>query len=166
VWLHCLFSLVLLGPIYWLEGEASSLSLNVCRLDPHVKIFLIYSTVVRNRFWNSTGFFFIAWAFHYFPFFLMNRQLFLHHYLPAHLCSALVAGSVFNFIAGESINYPVSNPGPGMRRMPSARSDVGTRALIAFGLYMIPLLAMFVFLAPLTYGTPGYVFFPLFKRPH
>ena len=112
---------------------------------------------MRNRFWNSTGFFFVAWAFHYFPFYLMNRQLFLHHYLPAHLCSALVAGSVFNFIAGESINYPVSNPGPGMRRMPSARSDVGTRALIAFGLYMIPLFAMFVFLAPLTYGTPGYV---------
>jgi hypothetical protein len=44
-----------------------------------------------------------------------------------------------------------------MRRMPSARSDVGTKALIAFGLYMIPFLAMFVFLAPLTYGTPGYV---------
>lgn len=87
----------------------------------------------------------------------MSRQLFLHHYLPAHLCSALVAGSVFNFIAGESINYPVSKPGPGMRKMPTARSDVGTKALIAAGLYMIPFLAMFVFLAPLSYGTPGYV---------
>jgi dolichyl-phosphate-mannose-protein mannosyltransferase len=112
---------------------------------------------VRNRFWNSTGFFFIAWAFHYFPFFLMNRQLFLHHYLPAHLCSALVAGSIFNFIAGESINYPVSSPGPGMRRMPTARSDIGMKAVIAAGIYMIPLLGMFFFLAPLTYGTPGYV---------
>lgn len=110
---------------------------------------------VRNRLWNSTGFFFIGWAFHYFPFFLMSRQLFLHHYLPAHLCSALVAGSVFNFIAGESINYPVSTPGPGMRRMPTARSDVGTKALVAAGLYMIPFIAMFIFMAPLTYGTPG-----------
>lgn len=25
----------------------------------------------------------MAWCFHYFPFFLMGRQLFLHHYLPA-----------------------------------------------------------------------------------
>ncbi|KAG9053935.1 hypothetical protein FS842_006722 [Serendipita sp. 407] len=110
---------------------------------------------VRNRLWNSTGFFFIAWAFHYFPFFLMSRQLFLHHYLPAHLCSVLVTGSIFNFIAGESINFPVSAPGPGMRRMPTTHSDVGVKAIIAAGIYMIPYLAMFIFMAPLTYGTPG-----------
>jgi len=109
---------------------------------------------VRNRLWNSSGFFFIAWAFHYFPFYLMNRQLFLHHYLPAHLCSALVAGSVFNFIMGESVNYPISVPGPGMRRMPTARSDVGKNAWAMVAVYLIPLIAMFVFLAPLTYGIP------------
>lgn len=91
----------------------------------------------------------------------MNRQLFLHHYLPAHLCSALVAGSVFNFIAGESINYPVSHPGPGMRRMPTAISDVGLKAWIAFGVWMVPYLGIFVFLAPLTYGTPGYVLYSI-----
>lgn len=28
----------------------------------------------------------------------MGRQLFLHHYLPAHLASALVAGALFEFI--------------------------------------------------------------------
>ena len=87
----------------------------------------------------------------------MNRQLFLHHYLPAHLCSALVAGSVFNFIMGESINYPISVPGPGMRRMPAARSDVGRNAWVVVGVYLVPLIAMFVFLAPLTYGIPEYV---------
>ena len=87
----------------------------------------------------------------------MNRQLFLHHYLPAHLCSALVAGSVFNFIMGESINFPISIPGPGMRRMPAARSDVGKNAWVAVGVYLIPFIAMFAFLAPLTYGIPEYV---------
>lgn len=85
----------------------------------------------------------------------MNRQLFLHHYLPAHLCSTLVAGSIFSFIAGESINYPISVPGPGMRRMPTTRSDVGTKAVIAAAVFMLPYLGMFVFMAPLTYGTPG-----------
>lgn len=25
----------------------------------------------------------VGWFLHYFPFFLMNRQLFMHHYLPA-----------------------------------------------------------------------------------
>ncbi|PWA02991.1 hypothetical protein BB558_000852 [Smittium angustum] len=37
----------------------------------------------RAQYMNFTGFFGIGWAMHYFPFFLMGRQLFLHHYLPA-----------------------------------------------------------------------------------
>ncbi|ORX96579.1 glycosyltransferase family 39 protein [Basidiobolus meristosporus CBS 931.73] len=32
---------------------------------------------------NNGGFFSIGWALHFLPFFLMARQLFLHHYLPA-----------------------------------------------------------------------------------
>lgn len=38
---------------------------------------------LREYYELSGGFFFVAWGFHYFPFFLMDRQLFLHHYLPA-----------------------------------------------------------------------------------
>jgi dolichyl-phosphate-mannose-protein mannosyltransferase len=58
-------------------------------------------SAVRNRLYRSGGFFIIAWANHYFPFFLMSRQTFLHHYLPAHLFSALVAGVVTNFVVTE-----------------------------------------------------------------
>lgn len=29
------------------------------------------------------GFLVLGWFLHYFPFFLMSRQLFLHHYFPA-----------------------------------------------------------------------------------
>src|SRR5271155_2817815 len=57
------------------------------------------------RLYNSTGFFFLAWALHYFPFYLMGRQLFLHHYLPAHLASCLVTGALLEFIFNvEPIN--------------------------------------------------------------
>ena len=52
----------------------------------------------RSRLYNSTGFFFLAWATHYLPFYLMGRQLFLHHYLPAHLASCLVTGALLEFI--------------------------------------------------------------------
>ncbi|KAG0288852.1 hypothetical protein BGZ98_004090, partial [Dissophora globulifera] len=38
---------------------------------------------LREYYELSGGFFFMAWCFHYLPFFLMGRQLFLHHYLPA-----------------------------------------------------------------------------------
>ena len=58
----------------------------------------IHNTGTRSRLYNSTGFFFLAWLAHYIPFFIMGRQLFLHHYLPAHLASALVAGALVEFI--------------------------------------------------------------------
>jgi len=87
----------------------------------------------------------------------MNRQLFIHHYLPAHLCSALVAGAVLNFILSEAINYPISIPSSMTRLRPRQYSDLGLKALavvLGFNAIMIP---VFLFLAPLTYGTPGYV---------
>ncbi|KAH9853332.1 glycosyltransferase family 39 protein [Lenzites betulinus] len=44
------------------------------------------------------GFLFIGWALHYLPFYLMARQLFLHHYLPALYFSILLACSVFDLV--------------------------------------------------------------------
>ena len=87
----------------------------------------------------------------------MNRQLFIHHYLPAHLCSALVAGAVFNFILSESINYPISIPSSITRLRPRQYSDLGINALGALLAFNIIFIAMFLFIAPLTYGSPGFV---------
>ncbi|KAF9946117.1 hypothetical protein BGZ72_000667 [Mortierella alpina] len=44
------------------------------------------------------GFFFMAWAFHYLPFFLMERQLFLHHYLPALYFAILLLSVTFDLV--------------------------------------------------------------------
>ncbi|KAM0786715.1 hypothetical protein ACM66B_002157 [Microbotryomycetes sp. NB124-2] len=38
----------------------------------------------------------LGWALHYFPFFLMGRQLFLHHYLPALYFAILLLAIVFD----------------------------------------------------------------------
>ncbi len=59
---------------------------------------IVWGTGTRSRLYNSTGFFFLAWAAHYLPFYLMGRQLFLHHYLPAHLASCLVTGALLEFV--------------------------------------------------------------------
>ncbi|KAI9323158.1 Dolichyl-phosphate-mannose-protein mannosyltransferase-domain-containing protein [Dichotomocladium elegans] len=37
---------------------------------------------LRNFFERSAGFYVMGWALHYVPFYIMGRQLFLHHYLP------------------------------------------------------------------------------------
>ncbi|KAJ2629001.1 hypothetical protein H4R22_003574 [Coemansia sp. RSA 1290] len=38
---------------------------------------------LRKQYFSSAGFFTLAWLCHYLPFFLMPRELFLHHYFPA-----------------------------------------------------------------------------------
>ena len=44
------------------------------------------------------GFLFIGWVLHYAPFFLMGRQLFLHHYFPALYFAILLSCSIFDLI--------------------------------------------------------------------
>ncbi|GAA5848504.1 hypothetical protein JCM9279_006585 [Rhodotorula babjevae] len=113
-------------------------------------------TPIRNRLYNSGGFFLVAWLFHYAPFFTMSRQLFLHHYLPAHVTSALVAGVVFHFLfCGDSVNYPISVAGRSTRRRPRQRAVVGKPMKVAFIAFTALLVANYWFLRPLTYGTPG-----------
>jgi len=92
---------------------------------------------------------------HYFPFFLMSRQLFIHHYLPSHLAAALVAGAVLHFLLSETIEYPISVPGHSTRRRPRQWAELGTRGPIITAVYFLALAIGFVYLAPLTYGTPG-----------
>lgn len=114
-----------------------------------------FFAATRNRFYNSGGFFLIAWAYHYFPFFSMSRQLFLHHYLPAHLCSALVAGALFHFMASDTINFPVSVAGQSTRRRPRTVAEVSRKMVVAVAIIIAFECAGYYFLAPLTYGTPG-----------
>ena len=95
----------------------------------------------------------------------MGRQLFLHHYLPAHLASALVAGALIEFIfnlepadvaavakeGGKTITKePRSKP---IRERIAGQSLLATWA--ASGVGVAVLIWGFLFFAPLTYGTPG-----------
>jgi len=87
----------------------------------------------------------------------MSRQLFIHHYLPSHLASAMIAGAVLHFLLSETIDYPISIAGHFTHRRPPQWAELGTRGpVIAVG-FFIALFFAFVYVAPLTYGTPGYV---------
>lgn len=116
----------------------------------------------RARLYNSTGFFFLTWAAHYIPFYIMGRQLFLHHYLPAHLASCLVTGALVEFIfCIEPLDAELSSASKGHRRTPSrpVRERVATSSQlgswIATGVILAVVFWSFFFFAPLTYGTPG-----------
>lgn len=102
----------------------------------------------RSRLYNSLGFFLIAWVCHYAPFFLMGRQKFLHHYLPAHLCAALLAAGLLDFIFGELDDEAVEARRNGVyRRNP--------KLIIAAAVLFTSFVGCFLFFAPLTYGSPG-----------
>lgn len=122
----------------------------------------------RSRLYNSTGFFFLTWAAHYIPFFIMGRQLFLHHYLPAHLASALVTGALVEFVFNiEPATIEEIAQGSGSITKKENRKDrgrpvrerLGTQSLIgtwaATGAILAIVIGSFLYFAPLTYGSPG-----------
>ncbi|KAF3001541.1 hypothetical protein E8E13_009534 [Curvularia kusanoi] len=118
----------------------------------------------RSRLYNSTGFFFLTWVAHYIPFYIMGRQLFLHHYLPAHLASCLVTGALVEFIFCIEPQEPQTPGTPaekGHRRTRSrpVRERVATASQlgswIATGVILTVTIWCFFYFAPLTYGSPG-----------
>jgi dolichyl-phosphate-mannose-protein mannosyltransferase len=129
------------------------------------------SLATRRRLYNSTGFFFLCWAAHYLPFYLMGRQLFLHHYLPAHLASCLVTGALVEFIFNVDpvIDDEVVNarkdelkkkvPEKAKRAFQTANDRLKGQSLLttwaAAGVIMAAVLWGWWFFLPLTYGKPG-----------
>ena len=97
----------------------------------------------------------------------MGRQLFLHHYLPAHLASALVAGAVIEFVfniePSELTNLNIKDGSTktttqAQRRQPIRERIAGQSLLAtwaATGVVVAALAWGFLFFAPLTYGNPA-----------
>jgi dolichyl-phosphate-mannose-protein mannosyltransferase len=97
----------------------------------------------------------------------MGRQLFLHHYLPAHLASALVSGALVEFIFNvepllpEELEERPSRGGkaPAQPRVRPVRERIGTQSLYAAWAATVVIWAVlgwgFWFFMPLTYGKPG-----------
>lgn len=105
----------------------------------------------------------------------MGRQLFLHHYLPAHLASALVAGAVVEFIFNiepqDLANFSEqqlqeakkgstkTQAEQGKSKSRPIRERIAGQSLLATwaasGVVVAVLVWGFLFFAPLTYGKPG-----------
>ncbi|KAG2215490.1 hypothetical protein INT45_012085 [Circinella minor] len=116
---------------------------------------------LRHRFISSAGLFLILWLTHYLPFFAMGRSLFLHHYLPAATCNYLLLGAVFQFMFIDGIDSPVSRlEGTSNTKYRKFHplmmvASPSKYSYLAASLILLGQLGMFLFLSPLTYGTPG-----------
>jgi dolichyl-phosphate-mannose-protein mannosyltransferase len=91
---------------------------------------------------------------HYFPFFLMGRSLFLHHYLPAMACNYLLIGSMFEYFFIDGVNSPVSYQ-PSEKKYSVERARSTWKSYIAAGIILSMQFMVYLFLSPMTYGTPA-----------
>ncbi|KAI8928280.1 Dolichyl-phosphate-mannose-protein mannosyltransferase-domain-containing protein [Entophlyctis helioformis] len=82
---------------------------------------------------NACWFFFTGWGLHYLPFFVMGRQLFLHHYLPSLYFSILLLGGMF-----DVLTLKLRTPG----------QILAALAVAGAAIYV------FVLFAPIAYGLP------------
>jgi len=99
---------------------------------------------------------------HYLPFYLMGRQLFLHHYLPAHLASTLVTGALLEFVFNvEPVlddEFMKANKKGQKKHLPAREKLAGQNLLAswaAVGVIMTIVIGSWYFFLPLTYGYPG-----------
>jgi dolichyl-phosphate-mannose-protein mannosyltransferase len=94
----------------------------------------------------------------------MGRQLFLHHYLPAHVASCLVAGALLEFIFNADSSEEEAVP-DAIKGRTSPKKHVTARerfagqsmkgAWAACGVVISVAVAGWYFFLPLTYGYPG-----------
>mgnify|MGYP004501094635 CR=1 FL=1 len=80
----------------------------------------------------------LGWAFHYFPFYLMARQLFLHHYLPALYFAIMAFCQMYDFV---SYRFDVFR----LKKTPAIGQAV------AVGILAVAI-TVFTIYAPLAYG--------------
>ena len=104
----------------------------------------------------------------------MGRQLFLHHYLPAHLASALVTGALLEFIFNldpvgfdeqayaQALDVKGGKKKGGVnanRRSQPIREKLAQQSFLALwgavGLVLAAVIWGWYFFLPLTYGKPG-----------
>lgn len=99
-----------------------------------------YESVNFKRFDYEIGTSVLGWAFHYFPFYLMQRQLFLHHYFPALYFAITALCQVYDFGTNRI-------GGIGLRERPG----IGRSGIVAF---LAASIVAFTLYAPLSYGNP------------
>jgi len=97
-----------------------------------------YANPVFKRFDYEIGTSVLGWALHYFPFYLMKRQLFLHHYFPALYFSIIALCQIYDFVSYRFSLF-------GLKDKPM----IGRLGVIVF---LTLSFIVFTLLSPLAYG--------------
>lgn len=142
---------------YWFEVISIALYAGLVIADLVTRQRAVYSLnkMAREKLYGPLAFFLISWAAHYFPFFLMGRQKFLHHYLPAHMILAMFAASLWEtvFTDNQSLNLDLDEENP-----ENPHEDKPKFYTVLYYFFCVTVVinvgGFFVYFAPLVYGLP------------
>lgn len=135
-------------PAWWYECFAMVIFLAILAVDQitRQRNVLVLTELSRARLYNNIGFLFVAYLFHYLPFYLMGRQKFLHHYLPAHMIAALIAAAVSEVLF-------TNNRAAAFCSKDEKPNRLNTVAYMSFVVLLLAVIVSgFIFFAPITYG--------------
>ncbi|SCU80613.1 LANO_0B00694g1_1 [Lachancea nothofagi CBS 11611] len=109
--------------------------------------------LAREKLYGPLSFLFVGWLCHYLPFFLMGRQKFLHHYLPAHLIASMFSAALWEFVFtdNKSLNLERDEEDPAVPYDSSPRLNYISLCLFVVAI-SIALIWCFVFFSPIIYG--------------
>ncbi|EHK96454.1 putative Dolichyl-phosphate-mannose--protein mannosyltransferase 1 [Glarea lozoyensis 74030] len=99
-----------------------------------------YDNTIFKRFDYEIGTMVLGWAFHYFPFYLMQRQLFLHHYFPALYFAVIALCQLYDYVTARI-------PGIGLRE----NLFIGRLGAVIFLALSVVVFGLY---SPLAYGNP------------
>ncbi|CCE61701.1 hypothetical protein TPHA_0B00290 [Tetrapisispora phaffii CBS 4417] len=108
--------------------------------------------ITREKIYGPLLFFFIGWCCHYFPFFLMGRQKFLHHYLPAHLIAALFSAALWEVIFSNTKTEDPSKDDKDAAYNTTAVVIHDKQLSLFFLIVSVAVVGFFIYFAPLVYG--------------
>ncbi|CAI4052218.1 hypothetical protein N7582_005396 [Saccharomyces uvarum] len=142
---------------YWFQIISIMLYCGIIAMDQLTRkrgVFIL-KRKVRDKLYGPLLFLFISWSWHYFPFYLMSRQKFLYHYLPAHLILSLFAPGLWEILLSDFKNVDKSREGESGVQTEDDPKVNDTKLCCIFGILIAMLFGFFLFFAPLIYGDRG-----------
>lgn len=140
---------------WWFEIVSVALYLGLVVADLITRQRAVYALnkMARQKLYGPMAFLIFGWCIHYFPFFLMARQKFLHHYLPAHLILAMFSAALWEIVFTDNQSLDFDLDEEDSKNPHDAEPKVYTIAYYLFCLSVIVNVGgCFIYFAPLVYG--------------
>lgn len=109
--------------------------------------------ITREKLYGPLLFFFIGWCWHYFPFFLMARQKFLHHYLPAHLIASMFTAALWEIVFSDCKSLDPNKDEELSTNQYQITPKIHKKLLwIFFTIMAAAIISFFLYFSPFVYG--------------